>query len=68
MRRIKSRTAVCAIALVAMLSGCGGADEGEVRDIGTEEPGSASGSGSASGTGSPSGSGSGSGSASASGT
>ncbi|MBW3603993.1 MAG: hypothetical protein KY460_03595 [Actinobacteria bacterium] len=59
----RPRLALCVVAITAILAGCGAADEGEVRDIGTEE-GSASGSGSASGTGSASGSASGSGSGS----
>lgn len=69
----RTRSALCAAALLAVLgAGCSGADEGEVRDIGTEEAGSGSGSGSGSASGTSSetgsGSGSGSGSASASGT
>lgn len=51
------RTVACAVALVALLAGCASADEGEVRNLGTEEAGSGSGSGSTSGSGSPSGSG-----------
>jgi plastocyanin len=61
----KARIALSAVALVTLLSGCGGADEGAVRQIGTES-GSGGGSGSASGSGSVSGSASGSGSGSGS--
>lgn len=61
----KTRLAVGALALTALLAGCN-PDEGEVRNIGTENGGSPSGSG-PSGSG-PSGSASGTGSASATGT
>jgi plastocyanin len=59
MRLIRHKATLCVLAIGVLLGGCGSADEGEVRNIGSED-GSASGSASASGTGSGSGSASGS--------
>lgn len=59
----RPRVALCAVAVAALLGGCGAADEGEVRNIGSEE--STSGSASATGSGSASGSTTASGSGSA---
>lgn len=63
MRLSKIRIALCAVAVGALLGGCGAADEGGVRTIGSEGSGSGSASGTSSGSASTSDESSGSGSA-----